>query len=97
MNLRTIKGLITGLVGLAVLFAGASLVAVPKAQALYCGVKTPPPGYYATNISCGAPSCIPRGKLFVRESSLEGLKDGVCVENQPAAPLADLGPVNDAR
>ena len=43
MTLRTIKRLITGLAGLAVLFAGASLIAVPKAHALYCGGKTLPP------------------------------------------------------
>jgi len=52
MTLRTIKRLITGLAGLAVLFAGASLIAVPKAHALYCGGNTLPPGnWHKTNIS----------------------------------------------
>ena len=95
MTLRTIKKLITGLAGLAVLFAGASLIAVPKAQALYCGGKTLPPGtWYATNISCGPTRC---GTLFVKEFSIQGIKDGFCLDNRPTLPLVEPGPANDAR
>jgi len=95
MTLRTIKRLITGFAGLAVLFAGASLIAVPKAQALYCGGRTLPQGtWYATNLSCGPTRC---GTLFVQEFSLQGINNGFCLDNRPTPPLADPAPANDAR
>ena len=90
MTLRTIKRLITGLAGLAVLFAGVSLIGVPKAHALYCGVKTVPPGFYKTNLSCSPTGC---GTWYVPESS-QGIREGVCVDNravlqpEPASPNA---------
>jgi len=95
MNLRTIKRLITSFAGLVVLFAGASLIAVPKAQALYCGGKKLPDGtWYATNISCTPTGC---GTLFVRDFSLQGIKNGFCLDNRPTLPLAAPGPANEAR
>ena len=91
MTLRTIKRLITGLAGLAMLFTGASLIAVPKAHALYCGGKTLPPGNWTkTNLSCS-----PCATLYVQKG--QDIKDGFCLDNRPAAPLAEPGPANDAR
>ena len=96
MTLRTIKRLITGLAGLAVLFAGASLIAVPKAQALYCGGKKLPDGtWYATNISCGGPTRC--GTLFVQDFSTQGIHDGYCLDNRPTFPVAEQGPAEEAR
>ena len=95
MTLRTIKRLITGLAGLAVLFAGVSLITVPKAHALYCGGKTLPPGnWYATNTRCGPTICQPRGTWFVQESSPQGFKEGFCLA--PAVP-PQVEPANDVR
>ena len=95
MKLRTINRLITSFAGLVVLFAGVTLIAVPKAQALYCGGKKLPDGtWYATNLSCTPTGC---GTWFVRDFSPQSIKNGFCLDNRPTPPLAEAGPSKEAR